>query len=158
MAEPARVTLSGDLEGEYVVLPHRSGGVLRIAPLPVGGAPVVISLKKTCPACPSQWEGKLDDGRVVYARYRWGGLSVGVGEELEDAVDNGMSEGALFSENVGDGLDGFMSFEELRAQLSGLLEFPADLVVEGKEDWGGLFGAAANDEESDGEGVATEET
>lgn len=156
MDGPARVTLSGDLEGEYVVLAHRVGNVLRIAPVPAAGAPVVTSLTKTCPACPSQWEGTLDDGRVLYARYRWGGLSVGLGEGIDEAVHNGRTEESLFNEQLGDGLDGFMSFEELRAQLSGLLDFPGDLVVEGQEDWGEPFGSANDDEANDGEGVATE--
>ncbi len=134
MDHSPRISVSGDIEGDYVVLAHRASGVLRIAPVPAGGLPVVTSLKKTCTACPSQWEGTLDDGRVLYARYRWGELSVGLGERIEDAVDNGRSEEALFCEHVGDGLDGFMSFEELRAHLCGLLDFPADLEVEGEHE------------------------
>ncbi len=31
---------------------------------------------------------------------------------------------------LGDGLDGFMDFEELKVHLHGLLELPADLAVE----------------------------
>ena len=90
----------------------------------MAGLPVVTSLKKTCTACPSQWDGTLDDGRVLYARYRWGELSVGLGRQIDDAVDNGRSEDPLFCEHVGNGLDGFMSFEELQAHLCGLLDFP----------------------------------
>jgi hypothetical protein len=154
MTGPTRVKLSGDLEGEFVVLAHRTGNVLRIAPVPAAGAPTVTSLTKTCPGCPSQWEGTLDDGRVMYARYRWGGLSVGLGKGLDEAVENSWSEDSLFDEHLGDGLDGFMSSDELRMHLSGLLDFPEDLVVEGQEDWGALFGPADDSEESDGEGAA----
>jgi hypothetical protein len=56
-------------------------------------------LKKTCIACPSQWEGILKDQ-------------------------------GLLANYVGDGLDGFMNFEELKAHLHGLLGFPTDLVIE----------------------------
>jgi len=124
------VTLSGDLEGDYVVLQRRAGGVLRIAPVHPDEAPRVVALKKTSPACPSQWEGSLEDRRTVYARYRHGELSVGVGDDLDAAVHNGWTDQALFAEYVGDALDGFMDFEELKAHLYGLLEFPADLAVE----------------------------
>jgi hypothetical protein len=40
-----------------------------------------------------------------------------------------MSDRALYWDYVGDGLDGFMDFDELKVHLHGLLEFPADLIV-----------------------------
>lgn len=40
----------------------------------------IASLKRTCIACPSQWEGVLEDGRPIYIRFRWGELSVRLGE------------------------------------------------------------------------------
>jgi hypothetical protein len=134
MNELPRVKLSGDLEGDYVVLGRRGGGVLQVAPEPPDGLPKVVALKKTCLACPSQWEGTLEDGRAVYARYRGGALSVGVGGHIDEAVSNGMSDHALFADYVGDGLDGFMDFEELKTHLHGLLEFPTDLVVENERE------------------------
>jgi hypothetical protein len=54
-----------------------------------------LTLKKMCLACPSQWEGALDDGLAVYARFRHGHLTVGVGDTVEGAVDNAMSDKAL---------------------------------------------------------------
>jgi len=130
MGELPHVRLSGDLEGDYVVLRRHAGGILRIAPAQPEGRPKVLALRNTSLACPSQWEGVLEDGRAVYARYRWGELSVGVGESVDEAVRNGMSDQALYADPVGDGLDGYMDFEELKAHLHGLLEFPATLVVE----------------------------
>jgi hypothetical protein len=88
------------------------------------------TLKRTCIACPSQWEGTLEDGRAIYARYRHGELSVGIGTDISEAVRSGMSDQALFTDDIGDRLDGFMDIQELKAHLRGLLEFPADLVVE----------------------------
>ena len=130
MNELARVSLSGALEGDYVVLEQRAGGVLRIAPERSKGLPKVVALRKTCLACPSQWEGTLEDGRVVYARYRHGALSVGVGDDIDEAIRNGMSDHALYADYVGDGLDGFMDFDELKTNLHGLLEFPPKLVID----------------------------
>lgn len=95
----------------------------------ISGDAKVTALKRTCLACPSQWEGTLEDGRAVYARYRHGELSVGVGDDIDEAVRNARSDVALYAEEVGDDLDGFMSFEELKATLCGVLEFPARLVV-----------------------------
>lgn len=90
----------------------------------------VLALKKTSVACPSQWEGVLKDGRIVYARYRWGELTVGVGDGVDEAVRNGVSDQAVYAGPVGHELDGYMDFEELKAHLHGLLEFPATLIVE----------------------------
>jgi hypothetical protein len=134
VSELRRVTLSDDAEGDYVVLAERAGGVLRIAPVHPDGAPKVVALKKTCTACPAQWEGRLEDGRTLYARYRWGHLSVGIGDDIDEAIDNGLSEDALYADHVGDGLDGFLGFEDLRAHLYGLAEFPEGLVVEGEDE------------------------
>lgn len=87
------------------------------------------TLTRTCLACPSQWEGTLDDGRAVYVRYRHGELSVGIGEDIDDAVGNGMSDQALYAADIGDGLDGFMDVEELKIRLHGLLKLPADFAA-----------------------------
>lgn len=39
--------------------------------------------------CPSQWEGKLSDGRAIYIRFRWGTLRASAGDTLDDAIDYG---------------------------------------------------------------------
>ena len=131
-----RIRLNGDLEGDYVVLAQRGNGSLLIAPVPRGGAPVVVALEQTCSACPAQWEGKLEDGRALYARYRGGLLRVGIGEDVKAAHTNSFPKTALYCEHIGDGLDGSMTFKELKGHLQGLLEFPSGLVVEGKREWG----------------------
>lgn len=48
----------------------------------------IINLKQTCSACPSQWEGELDNGNHIYIRYRYGKLFVGVGEDIDEAILN----------------------------------------------------------------------
>lgn len=40
--------------------------------------PTVDSFEQTCDSHPSQWSGLTTDGREIYIRYRWGGLSVDV--------------------------------------------------------------------------------
>lgn len=65
------------------------------------------TLEHTCEACPSQWEGLLEDGTHFYVRYRGGRFRVGFGDSLGDAIDN-----MTFSQSVGDSLDGYMTWEE----------------------------------------------
>ena len=125
-----RIRVSGDLEGDYVVLARRANGQLKIAPEQPDGLPRILTLKRTTWACPTQWVASLDDGRTVYARSRNGELSVGVGDDLDDAVHKSSGPEALYFEYVEDSP---MGFEELRTYLYGLLEFPTDLSVEGTE-------------------------
>ena len=76
----------------------------------------VTSLTMTCSACPSQWEGLLDDGRVLYCRYRWGTLEIGVGETLTEAVRN-----RNWCRTLGDAYHGVMSEDELLPHLGEFL-------------------------------------
>jgi hypothetical protein len=123
-----RIRVTGDLDGDYVVLAKRPNGQLKIAPEQPDGLPRIVTLKRTTWACPTQWVATLADGRTVYARSRHGEFSVGVGDDLDDAVLKGSGPEALYFEYVEDSP---MGFDELRAHLFGLLEFPADLSVEG---------------------------
>ena len=119
MRKLARVRLSGDVASDYVVVQKHAGGVLQVAPEQPNGPPKVVALNKTCFACPAQWEGALEDGRTIYARYHGGSLNVGIGDDLDEAIDNGRTGHALYADYVGDALDGFMDFEELRTHYTG---------------------------------------
>lgn len=83
-----------------------------------------VEFSRTCFACPSQWEGELDDGRRLYVRYRHSWLNVGVGETADDAVDVAFRPEALVRSQVGglgDVGDGYMTGDELREHLARLL-------------------------------------
>ncbi len=61
----------------------------------------IVELQQTCYACPSQWEGKLQDGTELYVRYRFGTLRVDLdGETVAHA-------------HIGDAMDGAMSISEM---------------------------------------------
>jgi hypothetical protein len=94
------------------------------------GQPKVVALRQTSVACPSQWEGTPEDGRAVYVRYRYGWLSVGVGDDVDQAVHSGSTDRALYAGCGGAGLDGVMDLEELKLHLHGVLAFPVNLVFE----------------------------
>lgn len=77
----------------------------------VSRKPIVVDdIEMTCEACPSQWEGRTRDGRFVYVRYRWGGLQVGFGATLDDAI----ADETIYRE-IGDDMHGVLSYDELRA-------------------------------------------
>ena len=62
----------------------------------------ITKLRKTCEACPAQWEGEDSKGNPIYIRFRWGYLSISQkGREI-------------FGERLSDGLDGSLSFEQLQ--------------------------------------------
>lgn len=76
----------------------------------------IVELTRTCIASPSQWEGKLEDGRYAYLRYRFGNFTMSVGDSPKNAV---FGEGVI---SVGHGLsmDGVMADDEM---LSILMEW-----------------------------------
>lgn len=71
------------------------------------------NLECTCEACPSQWEGTTINGEAIYIRYRWGRLTIRLSKPdgtIEDAVENGK---LLYDKQIGDGMDGVISLEEV---------------------------------------------
>lgn len=84
----------------------------------------VVEIRKTCYACPAQWEGKTADGRWVYVRYRWGYLSVSVGDTLDEAVDLTRSGKVLYETRTGDSFNGYMDYAELRKLTEGTVQWP----------------------------------
>jgi hypothetical protein len=71
---------------------------------------LIESLIMTCSACPSQWEGKTDDDRNVYIRYRWGRLTVqfGIGEG-----GKGVNGEYVLKDELGGNLDGSLEESDL---------------------------------------------
>jgi hypothetical protein len=95
--------------------------ISKISSMTAGGATEmsrkVVDLKMTCVACPSQWEGQLEDGRYFYGRYRWGYLYVGAAADVSEAImaSPGREDEVevLVAEQVGDDLAGDMSTTEM---------------------------------------------
>ncbi len=76
---------------------------------------------RTCTACPDQWEGITDDNRQIYARGRHGYLEVRIGP-AGDMDRFAAVTGALVLAN--DNVDDFMTYAELQAMTSGIIEWP----------------------------------
>jgi hypothetical protein len=95
--------------------------------------PRVIALEQTCTACPSQWEGGLEGGGYVYIRYRWGGLTVEVGPSEEEFWADFTKVRLLKDIDHGDGFDGHLTTEEMRALCADVLDFSALVEVKSGE-------------------------
>ena len=93
----------------------------------------VIEATRTCVWCPSQWDGRTDDDRAVYVRYRWGCLRVTVGEPGDRDEFAGVRGRWVYSAEIGDGFDGALSGAELARRTAGVLEWPETVTGETDE-------------------------
>ncbi len=78
-------------------------------------------LRQTCSGCPSQWEGYTDKNEPVYIRFRYGYLSVSIGK-IDQDIEEIYVGNESFGWQIGGGLDGFLSFQELKQKLEGKLD------------------------------------
>jgi|GEM_PF-2695902 len=68
------------------------------------------TIERTCCACPSQWQGYLTDGRMFYARYRWGRLAVEFSNKPVKDVSELFDDCTIvYDSDDGDGFDGLMT-------------------------------------------------
>jgi len=74
-------------------------------------------LTKTCSGYPLQYEGKLEDGRVIYIRYRWGCLDVRVSKNTTDNILDAVKGESIYKKYIGGSYDGDMENDELISML-----------------------------------------
>jgi len=69
----------------------------------------ITTIVRTCIACPSQWQGRLNNEQYIYIRYRWSNFTIGVGDDLFQAISN-----TIFSDLIGDSpYEGWMTNLEM---------------------------------------------
>lgn len=73
---------------------------------------LVTTHRRTCSACPTQYEGTLTDGRTFYFRYRSGRAELGFGDGLDAAVEDSWVSPSI---GYGDRLDGVADEDEFVA-------------------------------------------
>lgn len=88
----------------------------------------IVSLKKTSIACPSQWEGKLGDGRTVYFRFRGGRFTFQIGKDLKDALE---SKPIIELVNPDDPLHGAMDEDLLKEVVAKHMHISWPETIEG---------------------------
>lgn len=88
---------------------------------------IVITAIMECCMCPTTFTGRTADGCTIYARYRWGILSVRI--DPRDPAPHGGAGGVWILEKQLDeeGLDGWLEFDELREHTAEIIEWPDDL-------------------------------
>lgn len=84
---------------------------------------------KTCQYAPSQWEGKTEDGKSFYIRYRWGTLSLNVSKSVSNNVFDAINEDTgdvLFHKFIDDEFDNELNIDEVRKFLSEIIDLSAE--------------------------------
>jgi hypothetical protein len=76
----------------------------------------VVALSPPCGACPTQWFGVTAAGEGLRVHYRYGVLSVTVGEGSPVAR-------VIFAAQVGGPLDGVLGTADMRRHLAGAVDF-----------------------------------
>lgn len=79
----------------------------------------IVTIRCTCGACPTQYEGTLDDGNAFYFRYRWGFAEVGIAPTHDQAVEATFGGGPHFSRGrqIGGEYAGWMEPEDVHKLL-----------------------------------------
>jgi len=100
--------------------PAREDLLKAFRPLSISCPPEVVSLVQTCHCHPSQWEGWTCGDGLIYVRFRYGRLWIGL------APDWGVTPTTLFvARYLGeDGDDGFLRFETLTRLTEGVVDWP----------------------------------
>jgi len=77
----------------------------------------IIKLTRTCGGYPSQWEGKLENGKMIYIRYRWGCLDVRVSKQPTKDILDAIKGESIYKQYIGEKYDGVMENYELISLL-----------------------------------------
>ena len=85
--------------------------------------PVVIELSQTCSACPSQWEGKCEDGRFLYIQYRNGWFRAEIYPKESDFGKGWDKAKLLLKLQKGPKYDGYMTKKEMKELLKDKVNF-----------------------------------
>lgn len=78
----------------------------------------VKTLFQTTKACPTQWEGILEDGRAIHIKYKWGQITVRTAPTPEGIND----VAPLISKQYGKAWDSCIDFDTLKAKTDDILD------------------------------------
>jgi hypothetical protein len=81
------------------------------------------TIEKTCFACPSQWEGFLENGKAIYIRYRWGYLSIRISDDVTDDIYDAVCGKEIYGKQIGEEYDGVIELDTVLDLSKGVLEY-----------------------------------
>lgn len=119
-------TLADDEPDKLFIALNLSAYTQHVTEAHIGGATltfdqVVASYTMTCFACPTQYEGRLRDGRWFYFRLRHGAARLGIGPDEGEAHEDSYGRSA----DVSDRFDGVASEGEFKELFMDLItEYP----------------------------------
>ena len=90
-------------------------------PLSISCPPEVVSLVQTCQCHPSQWEGWSSNGSVIYVRFRYARLWVGLAPDYRRTAPTTLFV-ARWPGDGGD--DGYLQYETLTRLTEGVVDWP----------------------------------
>ncbi len=90
------------------------------------GKIIVVTAYLEFPLCPTVFVGTTNDGETIRARYRFGYLVIRL--DPSDAPHGGTTGVWVLDRQLDPtGIDGNLSYEQLREHTADLIEWPADL-------------------------------
>jgi hypothetical protein len=106
-----------------VVLQLQDGGhgPEPFCPLAISCPPEVVNLVQTCERHPSQWEGWTSDGSVIYVRFRYRRLWIGLAPDYRRTAPT-MLFVARHPGDDGDG--GYLRYHTLQRLTEGVVDWP----------------------------------
>lgn len=92
------------------------------------GKIIVTTAHLEFPLCPAVYVGRTNDGATVYARYRWGRLSVRL-DHRDPPILGGAAGRWIIDEQLDpNGLDGSLEYDTLREITADIITWPDDLT------------------------------
>jgi hypothetical protein len=85
---------------------------------------VVATVTQTCCACPNTFTGITTEGDTIFARYRWGHLSIRFLPAGVDDASDGSDGKSIIEADYGGQFDGFLNYDELRSITRGIIQWP----------------------------------
>jgi len=83
----------------------------------------VKSFSRTCLACPSQWEGELEDGSYFYIRYRNDNFRVDIAPDENEWLENTPKYTVYKINTMMGGYDGYMPDDVMKWFTHFILDF-----------------------------------
>ena len=78
----------------------------------------LLELERTSEESPTQYEGRLTDGRQVYIRYRWGTITIRVSDYKSKDNHDAVVGRVVFKRFIGDAYDGHIEHDPVMFWLA----------------------------------------
>lgn len=88
----------------------------------------ITKIECTCSACPTQYEGMLDNGKMFYFRFRWGELSISESSNPTEEIDDAIIGTVILEDQTNDQWNGSLSPEQVVSYLSSVYNLSPEII------------------------------